>query len=89
MKKSLLLFASLFIFGASSISANTVHNVDSTTNTSYPQKWEIIVYSGETGAILFHEVGCYTLNTVEEIINGFGGKYYKDDISYDIIGECN
>ncbi len=89
MKKSLLLFASLFILGASSINANTADNVESTTNTSYPQKWEIIVYSGETGAILFYEEGCYTLNTVEEIISGFGGKYYKDDVTYNLIGECN
>ncbi|MDM1501941.1 hypothetical protein HX071_06965 [Myroides marinus] len=88
MKKSLILFASLFMLGASSISANTIDNVESTTNTLDYQMWEIIIYSGDTGVIIFQERGCHTFETIEARIQEFGGKYYRDDITFNIIGDC-
>ncbi|KZE84065.1 hypothetical protein AV926_02765 [Myroides marinus] len=89
MKKSLILFASLFILGASSISANTIDNVESTTNTLDYQKWIIIVYSGQTGEIIFQETGCHTFETIHERIQEFGGKYNNDDVFFNSIGECD
>lgn len=89
MRKSLLFFASLFILGASSISANTTDKVvESTTELPY-QKWEIIVYSGTTGVIIHQETGCYTFETIHDRIQEFGGKYNQDDVSFNVIGDCD
>ncbi|MCO7721955.1 hypothetical protein HXZ88_09255 [Myroides odoratimimus] len=88
MKKSLLLFASLFVLGASSISANTIDKTAETTTVDTYQKWEITVYSGTTGAIIHQETGCYTFETIHDRIQEFGGKYNQDDVSFYVIGDC-
>ncbi|MCC9043659.1 hypothetical protein LNQ81_13355 [Myroides sp. M-43] len=89
MKKGLLLFASLFILGASSISASTTEKISETVTESDYQKWIIIIYSGTTGAIIHQETGCYTFDTIHDRIQEFGGKYYQDDITFDVVGQCN
>jgi len=98
MKKGFLLAAALFVFGGSTMVANTVttaktieKSVVENNDENLKYVYRIQVYDAKTYELLHTEVGCFTADEVvemaEALIDSFGG-YDNAYAMVAVYGEC-